>query len=563
MNATPLTNRYERLSQHVGWEDRDAELLRRTLPAITEVIPEIIDDFYVAIRRNPETAKIITGGAAQIERLKSSLTVWLHELFSGATDSAYLDARRQVGKRHVDIGLPPSYTNVAMGLLRTRLCRHLRATCPLGQATEEAIDALCKRMDLDLALITDAYHREFLSRQQPVNQSRIRQQRALVKLSHRALSSSELSSLFEYAVLLVADSLAADQCAILEWQEHENTLALRASFGLQLPDLAETTIAMTAPHQAARILRERQILTVDDCRAHAEMPVTPLPGHEKVVSMAGAPLWSEQRPWGVLLVHTLQQRNFLPGDQDCLQAMANVLSASLGRRDTEAKMLQAERLAAIGQMITGIAHEARNSLQRIQACTEMLQLEFPAENHVSHLIQRIERAQFDLTRLFDEVRGYAAPLSLMREHVDLRQLWRNAWSELQPLSRQHSAALQDDQLNDVDLMVHADSFRLTQVFRNLFENAIASGSDQTVVAIRVEDHSERSPRTVRIQISDNGPGFTEAAQSRAFDPFFTTRTKGTGLGLPISRRIVEAHGGSIEIDTRHGPGACIVINLPK
>src|SRR6185295_17139001 len=82
------------------------------------------------------------------------------------------------------------------------------------------------------------------------------------------------------------------------------------------------------------------------------------------------------------------------------------------RREAQVKLLRSERLAGIGQMITGIAHESRNALQRIQSCTEMLELEIENNNEAQRLVRRLQEAQDNLVRLFDEVRNFAAPIQL-------------------------------------------------------------------------------------------------------------------------------------------------------
>ncbi len=96
------------------------------------------------------------------------------------------------------------------------------------------------------------------------------------------------------------------------------------------------------------------------------------------------------------------------------------------------RALQAERLAGIGQMITGLAHESRNALQRIQACAEMLELEVEGNGEALDLVHRIKLAQDHMHRLFDEVRGYAAPVNLDRSTCQLGSVWREAWELLLP-----------------------------------------------------------------------------------------------------------------------------------
>ena len=107
------------------------------------------------------------------------------------------------------------------------------------------------------------------------------------------------------------------------------------------------------------------------------------------------------------------------------------------------RALQSERMAAIGQMCAGLAHESRNALQRSQACLEMLALKLEDRPRPSNLIVRIQQAQDDLHRLYEDVREYAAPIKLSIRECDLGEIWRRAWSHLEPVRRGRQATLRE------------------------------------------------------------------------------------------------------------------------
>jgi signal transduction histidine kinase len=211
-------------------------------------------------------------------------------------------------------------------------------------------------------------------------------------------------------------------------------------------------------------------------------------------------------------------------------------------------------------MITGIAHESRNALQRIQSCTEMLELEIENNQEAQRLVRRLQEAQDNLLRLFDEVRGYAAPIQLERESCRIDSVWREAWESLQTIRRDRNAVLVEKAC-DTDLTISADRFRIVQVFRNLLENSLAACSDPVVIEIECEDAQFQGQSTIKMSVRDNGPGLSPVARQGVFEPFFTTKTKGTGLGMPIARRIVEAHGGQISVGNNSSGGAEFIINL--
>jgi PAS domain S-box-containing protein len=224
--------------------------------------------------------------------------------------------------------------------------------------------------------------------------------------------------------------------------------------------------------------------------------------------------------------------------------------------------LRSERLAAIGQMMTGLAHESGNALARSQACLEMLTWEVQDRPEALDLITRIQKAQDHLKQLYEEVRGYAAPLKLQREEWDLSWIWRQAWEHLALLRKGRDATLHENAAG-VDLTCRVDHFRVEQVFRNMLENSLAACADPVRIEITAAAADLEGRPALRVTVHDNGPGLNAEQKQRIFEPFFTTKTKGTGLGMAIARRILEAHGGQIAVDSSPGTGATLIVTLPR
>ena len=231
-------------------------------------------------------------------------------------------------------------------------------------------------------------------------------------------------------------------------------------------------------------------------------------------------------------------------------------------RQAQEQALQAERLAAIGQMMTGLAHESGNALARSQSCLEMLTWEVEDRPEALDLISRIQKAQDHLQHLYEEVRAYAAPLKLEREVWDLAAVWRQAWENL-ALRRQGRDASLGEQTGALNLGCPVDQFRLEQVFRNILDNALAACPDPVRIEVRCAAAELGGRPAVRVAVRDNGPGLNAEQKRLIFEPFFTTKTKGTGLGMAIAKRIVEAHGGRIAAGPGAGRGAEILVTLPR
>jgi PAS domain S-box-containing protein len=252
-------------------------------------------------------------------------------------------------------------------------------------------------------------------------------------------------------------------------------------------------------------------------------------------------------------------------------------------KDAQQRALQAGRLAAIGQMVAGLAHESRNALQRIQVCLELLGLRLKDRPQTLDLVHGIQEAQDDLHRLFEEVRGYAAPIILDRRTCRLSDLLHEAWDRLEPNRAGRNARLHERGSTNGDADAHAeahadgscavDRFRMIQVFLNILDNSLAACRDPVEINVDWSETTINGAPAVLIAIRDNGSGFSADQRQKLFEPFYTTKTQGTGLGMAIVKRIIEAHDGVIEVEPdqdqdqgqnpNQGRGASLLITLPR
>jgi len=167
MTADEKYARYQDLQRYVGWTEEDAADVNSVSELLEPHLVPLVDDFYAEIEKHPAAARVITGGPAQVERLKGTLVAWLKELLRGPYDREYVARRWQVGWRHVEIGLDQVYTNAALSRLRRGLLRVLGRQWTGDLASALAVrQSLNTLLDLDLAIIEDAYQAEYLARQQ-------------------------------------------------------------------------------------------------------------------------------------------------------------------------------------------------------------------------------------------------------------------------------------------------------------------------------------------------------------------------------------------------------------
>jgi len=273
---------------------------------------------------------------------------------------------------------------------------------------------------------------------------------------------------------------------------------------------------------------------------------------EPIISASGAVV-------GTFAMYYQSPRAPDASELEFVSSSASLAALAIDRVRDQEKLLQAERLAAMGQMVSAIAHESRNALQRIQVGVDMLGYEIGIGSEARDDLDRISRAKADLEHLHDELRSFAGPIQLNTSTGNLSEIWRQAWTNLQ-VSRNGRDAHLVEEIDNVDLNCECDAFRLEQVFRNLFENSLAACSAPVQITLTCQNTDIDG---VRVSVRDNGPGLPEEIRSRVFEPFHTTKAKGTGLGMAIAKRFIEAHQGAIEPGNGHNGGAEFVITLPR
>lgn len=226
--------------------------------------------------------------------------------------------------------------------------------------------------------------------------------------------------------------------------------------------------------------------------------------------------------------------------------------------EAQQRAVQSERLATIGQTMTALAHESRNALQRIQASSDILGLELEGNAQALEDLGSIRRAARELHTHLEEVRAFAAPIQLRLSRTNLCTVWTQAWNHLMHTFHHRQASLNNHSSQPVE--AELDILRMEQVFRNLFENSLTACVDPVSIEIRCE-HSLKDH--IEISVADNGPGIRPDQRGKVFDAFYTTKETGTGLGMAIVRRIIDAHEGNIFVDEQFEQGARFVIRIPK
>jgi signal transduction histidine kinase len=245
-------------------------------------------------------------------------------------------------------------------------------------------------------------------------------------------------------------------------------------------------------------------------------------------------------------------------------AFAYVFRLIQRTRTLEAEAQMAERRAHVATLAREMAHEIRNPLNAMSMNLEMLEEDLsgrPGANRaeVAPYLSGIKGEIRRLKDLAENFLSYARPLQLSPDGHDLNRFLEEICVFMQSEAEARGITLSRD-LDPLLPTVDFDTAQLRQAVLNIMSNAQQAVSEGGVVRVQTRVGSAGE---VRISISDTGPGMTPEILARIFQPFYSHREGGTGLGLPIARRVVEAHSGRIEVESEPGRGTTFHIFLPR
>lgn len=218
-----------------------------------------------------------------------------------------------------------------------------------------------------------------------------------------------------------------------------------------------------------------------------------------------------------------------------------------------------DRLAAVGRVAAGIAHEIRNPLAAMRGAIQVLNSDLSADSTAVELMEIILRESDRLNKIIADFLAYARPHTSAFAVVDLREPLNETFTLLRHSPEINDAHVLEVKTPDQPILVNADVARLKQVFWNLARNAIQAMKDGG--RLKAEIRHTSSGR-IRITFSDTGAGMTPEQVERLFEPFSSSTSGGTGLGLSIVYQIIRDHGGTINVRSREGEGAKISMEIP-
>ena len=418
---------------------------------------------------------------------------------------------------------------------------------------------------------------------------RARQQAAVSELGVAVLQTPDLDSVLSQAMETVRDALNLEVVNVLELGGDPPVLRLRAGIGVDEGLVGSATVAPGTRTQAAFTLDAGRAVVDREANGGERFDESgffqSIPTASAMSVVIHAPDQAD-RPYGILAVQSAAPRTFTANDANFLQAVANMISAALARGRTEEELRAAERqaieergraqhsqqaLRERDDFISVAAHELRTPLTALQLKLQVLErglksaLDARSDSRnvggrMEGAIRQAERLGRLVERLLDVSRIASGRLEMNREEFDLAELVRQVAEDFRDPASQVGSELNLD-LDGV--MVGAwDRLRLEQVLVNLLSNAVKYGAGKPI-AVRLEATADR----VRLAVSDQGIGIATDDLSRIFSRFERAASirhyAGLGLGLYITKHIVEAHGGGIAVNSKAGEGSTFVVELPR
>jgi signal transduction histidine kinase len=239
-------------------------------------------------------------------------------------------------------------------------------------------------------------------------------------------------------------------------------------------------------------------------------------------------------------------------------AAAQLAEANQQLQAAEAQVRRAERLAALGQLSAGLAHEIRNPLSTIKGSAEMLLKNVDANGAVAHelagfISTEVDRTNALVTRFLD----FARPLALHLEKTEITEVIDEAVAQVEKHTPPLDVSIYKNYSPDIPPLL-IDRQLIERVLYNLILNAAQASPAQSSVTVKTRQLGQ----TLEISVIDRGTGIAPKDRESIFNPFFTTKSSGVGLGLAIVSKIVDEHGGQIDVESEPGAGSVFRVFLP-
>jgi signal transduction histidine kinase/FixJ family two-component response regulator len=429
------------------------------------------------------------------------------------------------------------------------------------RALRQGVDGLILKPFGQGSELIEAVKQALFDNQQKRDAARIQTLRPLFSVTESLLSETRRDPLLDLIVNAICGHLHCSHASCYQHNAETNSFDLLTSRGTTLPN---------TPEWISRLDASSTPLLVNASGpgdASLKAPLVDL----GLGSVILAPIIRPNLRMALFCARAFGEAPFSESDVEMFQILARQAAVALENarlyaeqlayvrkvEESQRALLQAEKMAAAGRLSASIAHEVNNPLQAVQNCLHLASREdLPREKRSEYF----DLARTELERLMLTVRrmlDFYRPGATSMEDVDLADMLRYIINLLNKQFGESNVNVELE-LKGTKHTVHAVGSQIQQVFINLALNAVDAMPEGGKLKITARSLREG----VEVLFQDDGPGIPKDKQANIFEPFFSTKDKGTGLGLTVSYNIITTHGGTLEYLPERGPGACFRIFLP-
>ena len=402
---------------------------------------------------------------------------------------------------------------------------------------------------------------------------RNRELNALNAMAVIATQSFDLDEILNLTLRQVVTLFGAETGSIYLSDLDNTTLRRRAGWGQRTGDRQKFSEVSLPGGFGELVMRSRTEVITQEFLPHLPPLVAEFVQADGLKSWIWVLLWSKDFPIGVLGISCREARTFSSNDENLLVAIGRQLATTIEKvrlyeetcrayddlRKTQEQLLQSEKMSAVGQLISGVAHELNNPLTAILGYAQLLEsegLQERAQDYVRKLFKQAQRTH----RVVQNLLSFARQRKSEKQAVDLRKVLEETLT-LREYDLKVNNITIEREIDPNTPNADADPHQLEQVFLNVINNALDAMleiGERRTLKVRVQPND----KFVCLEFHDSGPGIQDP--KRIFDPFYTTKSigKGTGLGLSICYGIVKEHGGDILAHNRPEGGAVVEVRIP-
>jgi signal transduction histidine kinase/CheY-like chemotaxis protein len=396
----------------------------------------------------------------------------------------------------------------------------------------------------------------------------------LQDFSQRLLEATQEERILDDAVNTARDLLGAECAGLFLFDPTSQVLRLQAGVGWQPGTVGTVTVTPSTASFAGYTFRNREVTQAEDLDGETRFQVPEHLVSHGIRAGINVPLGVRDQPIGVLTAGYRTPHRFSDDETRALTSLAHQTALALDKvriyaelqknleqlKETQAQLIQADKLTALGTLLSGMAHELNNPLSTILLSVQLLKRRHALPEATRARMDVVEQECERASRLIQQLLVFARRRPPERKRVDLNEVTRAALGLQAPTFELRGIRVVTE-LATVP-PIQGDAHQLQQVLLNLFSNAAHAMKSTPGGVLTVR--SRETHGAVVVDVADTGPGIAPEHLTRVFDPFFTTKDvgEGTGLGLSLAIGIVEAHGGTLRVENVAGAGARVTMRIP-